>query len=331
MYLGRWLVLLAAVPLLLAGCRNRQSPLEPHSHASRDIASLWWGMLVGAAIVVGVVTLLVLVAALRARARRGGSEGESTSTKGLVFLGGFVVPILVLVTLFVLTLRTLPATSAPGTGKTALAIRVTGRQWFWDVEYLGHDAKTANEIHIPVKTTVRLEVRTRDVIHSFWVPELNRKIDTIPGRPNEIALRADRAGTYRGQCAEFCGLQHAHMAFLVVAEPRARFDAWLAGQSRPAATPVTKSQKAGLAVFSSAGCSGCHTIRGTPATGGVGPDLTHLASRSTLAAVTIPNSEGYLGGWIVDPQHLKPGNLMPGFDLPGNELQSLLDYLRSLK
>jgi cytochrome c oxidase subunit 2 len=169
------------------------------------------------------------------------------------------------------------------------------------------------------------------VIHSFWVPELNRKIDTIPGRDNGELLRADHAGVYRGQCAEYCGLQHAHMAFLVYADPPERFRAWLANMAKPSRPPRTALAREGEHVFLSAGCGGCHTIAGTSADGTLGPDLTHLASRSTIASVTLPNTKGYLGGWVLDPQHAKPGNKMPGFDLSGPELQGLLAYLTGLK
>ena len=320
---------LFVVPAARAG--DSQSTLRPHSHAARDIADLWWALLTGAAIVVFVVTLLVVIAALRALARRRDpAQDDARGVKAFVFVGGFVIPIVVLAALLALTLRTLPATSAPR-GKTDLTVRVTGRQWFWDVGYPGHRLKTANEIHIPVGRSVDLQARTRDVIHSFWVPELNRKIDMIPGRTNRILLRADRPGTYRGQCAEFCGLQHANMAFLVVAEPREQFRAWLARESKPAQPPRTGEARAGLRTFLSVGCSGCHAIQGTPANATVGPDLTHLASRETLAAATIPNTKGYLAGWILDPQHLKPGNRMPGLELTGTQLNDIVSYLESLK
>src|SRR5581483_7630457 len=164
-----------------------------------------------------------------------------------------------------------------------------------------------------------------------WVPELNRKIDTIPGRDNAEFLRADRPGVYRGQCAEFCGLQHAHMAFLVYADPPARFRAWLANMAKPRPAPATAETRKGEQVFLSYGCGGCHTIRGTSADGSLGPDLTHLATRSTIASVTLPNTKGYLGGWILDPQHAKPGNKMPGFNLSGPQVQALLDYLPELR
>jgi cytochrome c oxidase subunit 2 len=238
----------------------------------------------------------------------------------------------VLATLFAYTMRTLPSTSPPaGAGETAFTIDVVGRQWFWDVSYPGQDVRTANEIHIPVGVRVAVKVSTKDVLHSFWVPRLNRKMDMIPGQENTLLLEADAPGTYRGQCAEYCGLQHAHMAFLVVAEPRADFDAWLAAQSRPASAPTSESERRGRGVFLSSACADCHTVSGTDADARVGPDLTHFASRRTIGAGTIPNRKGYLGGWILDPQHLKPGNKMPGITFNGSDFQALLDYVESLR
>ncbi len=314
---------------VLAGCGSNQSALKPHSRASGQIDRLWWIMLAGSGVVVAIVIMLLVVAVARRHARR--DDANDGRAKLLILAGGVVAPILVLSALFALAVRTLPATSAPAAGRTALTVEVVGRQWFWDVRYPGNDVLTANEIHIPAGETVRLVARTADVIHSFWVPELNRKIDMIPGRRNAIALRADRPGVYRGQCAEFCGLQHAHMALLVYADPPARFRAWLSVQGKKARAPAGPAVRRGEQVFLDEGCSGCHAIRGTPADAHVGPDLTHLASRSTLAADTIPNTRGYLGGWILDPQHVKPGNRMPGFDLRGRELGYLLDYLQSLR
>jgi cytochrome c oxidase subunit II len=313
---------LAAV-LALAGCgSNRQSTLSPHSKAAGEIATLWWVMLIGAWIVFGVVVMLLAVAFIR---RRTQGSGDDRRARRLILIGGAVVPAVVLSALFALAIRTLPATSAPK-GRAALTVLVVGHQWFWEVRYQGTDAVTANEIHIPARTPVRLEVRSADVIHSFWVPELNRKIDLIPGRTNAVLLRADRVGIYRGQCAEFCGLQHANMAFEVFADPPARFRAWLARQARPAVAGGEGQQ-----VFLAFGCAACHTIRGTSADGDVGPDLTHIASRATLAAGTIPNNQGSLAAWIVDPQHIKPGNRMPALGIQGDQLQPLLAYLERLK
>jgi cytochrome c oxidase subunit 2 len=246
-------------------------------------------------------------------------------------VGGVAVPLAILVVLFVLTLSTLPSVSAPGRGDGDLVVEVVGRQYWWEVGYPDHGLVTANEIHIPTGTPVELRVRTADVIHSFWVPRLNRKIDMIPGRTNRILVRAEEPGVYRGQCAEFCGLAHAQMAFLVVAEAPSVFEAWLAGETGDAAAPASGSAALGQEVFLNSSCVSCHAIRGTSASATVGPDLTHVAGRRWLAAGTIPNTRGNLGGWIVDPQSIKPGNKMPPTNLSGPELQALLDYLESLE
>jgi cytochrome c oxidase subunit 2 len=321
-------VLLAPI---VAGCGERdQSTLAPKSDAAHDIARLWWIMLVASAVVFGVVLVLILVAVLRRR----GPEAPPTRGRGGLWIptvGGIAVPVVVLVGLFALTLRTLPKTSPVASSRTAFTIDVVGRQWFWDVTYPKSGVRTANELHIPVGMPVNVEVTSGDVVHSFWVPELNRKIDMIPGQTNRVTLEADRAGVFRGQCAEFCGLQHAHMAFFVVAQPKAAFDAWLARESKPAEPPATPELERGQQVLLGSACVYCHTIDGTTASGRIGPDLTHLASRRTIGAGLLPNARGYLAGWILDPQHLKPGNKMPGTDLSGAELQALLDYLESLR
>jgi cytochrome c oxidase subunit 2 len=222
-------------------------------------------------------------------------------------------------------------TEAPAASSTDLTIEAIGHQWYWEFRYPGTKAVTADEMHIPVDTRINLVATTADVIHSFWVPELNRKIDTIPGERNRILIYANQAGIYRGQCAEYCGLQHAHMSMLVFAEPKAQFRAWLRRQSAPAAAPHTPLERRGEDVFLNGACSSCHTIRGTSARGFVGPDLTHLASRTTLAGVAIPNSRSYLGRWITDSQHFKPGNQMPDLQLGSAQLRALVAYLGSLK
>jgi cytochrome c oxidase subunit 2 len=204
-------------------------------------------------------------------------------------------------------------------------------QWFWEIRYPGGRAVTANEIHIPVRTRVNVVATTADVIHSFWVPELNRKIDMIPGRNNRVLLYADQPGRYRGQCAEYCGVQHAHMSLYVFADPPARFRAWLAQQARPARAAITPAQRRGRRVFLTHQCESCHTLRGTPARGTVGPDLTHVASRTTLAALTIPNTRAELDAWLTDPQHVKPGNRMPALALAPADRQALVGDLESLR
>jgi cytochrome c oxidase subunit 2 len=183
---------------------------------------------------------------------------------------------------------------------------------------------------VPVGVPVRIHGTSVDVIHSFWVPSLHGKMDLIPGRQTQIWVQADRPGVYRGQCAEFCGYQHAHMGFVVVAEPREQFDAWLDAQRAPAAEPADDEERLGRDVFVNGTCAMCHTIRGTPAASRTGPELTHVGSRATLAAGTLPNQRGHLAGWIVDPQGIKPGVRMPQNRLAPHELNALLAYLEHL-
>jgi cytochrome c oxidase subunit II len=220
-------------------------------------------------------------------------------------------------------------------GHSALQIRVTGHQWWWEVQYRDslaqHWATTANEIHVPVGRPVVLELVSTDVIHSFWPPSLSGKRDLIPGRENSLWLQADKAGEYRGQCAEFCGHQHAKMGFLVVADPPDRFARWLAQQRDTAATPTESLAMRGQEVFLGTSCPMCHTIAGTPAGSRVGPDLTHLAGRRTIAAGTLANTRGNLAGWIINPQAFKPGAKMPATALSAPDLQALLAYLETLR
>jgi cytochrome c oxidase subunit 2 len=328
----------AAIPVaatsvvLLAGCGGGQSAVRPESEPEQRISDLFWVMLIGAAIGLGVVAVFLLLGWTRRRRPGLPGGGGDTAAGALVVVLGVAVPIVVLSALFWYSdVRVIGDTSAPAAASTALTVEVTGRQWFWEVRYPGTSAVTANEIHIPTGTRVNLVAKTADVIHSFWVPRLNRKIDMIPGHPNRILLTARRAGVYRGRCSEFCGLQHANMQLLVVAEPPAAFRRWLARTSAPAAETAGTAESRGRDVFLANACSGCHSIRGTEADGTVGPDLTHLMSRRTLAAGTIPNDPGDLAAWVHDPQHVKPGNRMPALALEGSDFQDLLAYLESLR
>jgi cytochrome c oxidase subunit II len=227
-------------------------------------------------------------------------------------------------------------TRRPTPDQQPVTIEAIGRQWWWEFRYENEPASrtfiTANEIRIPVGRPVIIKAKSLDVIHSFWVPNLHGKIDMVPGRTNVIWFQADEAGVYRGQCAEFCGLQHAKMAFMVIAEPEDRFNAWLEESIRPMpARPPGEFASPGEQVFVEAQCSMCHTVRGTGAWGQVAPDLTRIGSRRTLAAGTLPNTRGHLAGWILDPQRIKPGNFMPPTPLDPERLHALLDYLESLK
>ena len=258
-------------------------------------------------------------------------ESETVNVR-LVLIFGIGLPVVVLVALFtVADLFVIKETAAPAAGSTDMTIHVIGHQWWWEVRYPGTKAVTANEIHVPVGEPVRIVGTTADVIHSFWVPQLNRKIDLIPGRTNSVELEADQPNVYRGQCAEFCGLQHANMAFSVVAQPPPAFEHWLREVAKPASKPGSPPARAGQQVFMSSQCASCHTIRGTPALGTVGPDLTHLATRTDLAAGTIPNSHAWLERWLANPQAIKPGNVMPDLGLSRHQISDLVSYLEGLR
>jgi cytochrome c oxidase subunit II len=228
--------------------------------------------------------------------------------------------------------RTVSASLAP---RGNLTIEVTGTQWWWKVRYASGEPnrilQTANEIHIPIGQPIAIRGNSDDVIHSFWVPSLQGKRDLIPGRTTLEWLQADRPGEYRGQCAEFCGLQHAHMAFWVIAESPDQFNVWMDHQLQPAAEPSDEEIKRGQEIFLKSACILCHTIRGTDAAAQVGPDLTHFASRKTIAAGTLANTKGNLAGWIADPQNIKPGTHMATVPIQPAEMQPLTDYLESLK
>jgi cytochrome c oxidase subunit 2 len=218
---------------------------------------------------------------------------------------------------------------------SAVTIAVTGHQWWWELEYEdavpSRRAITANELHIPTNRPIALKVRSRDVIHSFWVPNLQGKRDLIPGYETAIWLQADRPGRYRGQCAEFCGLQHAHMAFDVVAEPQPDFDRWLDHLRQPAPEPTSDTERRGRELFMTGRCVTCHTIQGTAAQGLAAPDLTHVASRRAIGAGTLLNTPDHLAAWIANPQASKPGNQMPRNPLPREDLQALTAYLQALR
>jgi cytochrome c oxidase subunit 2 len=326
-----------AVPLLLTSCGGVQNTLNPHSHPAADIANLFWVMtgvsFGGLALVSG-----MLVYSWVRRNRRGTKRhpddphpGEQAGWRVVVGMG-FVFPLAVVAALFVVAdYAIIRVTQAPAASSTALTVQAVGHQWYWEFRYPGTGAVTADELHIPVDTRINLVATTADVIHSFWVPTLNRKIDTIPGRKNRILLYSNTTGVFRGQCAEFCGLQHAHMSMLVFVQRKQAFRAWLRKQAANAAPAATPLQRQGQDVFLHGACSSCHAIRGTSARGYVGPDLTHLADRTTLAGDTIPNTRGSLADWIVGSQHIKPGNQMPNITLSRPRLQALLAYLEHLR
>lgn len=309
-----------------------QSIIHPAGIQAQRISELWWTMFWVCAAVWFAVAIAALVAIRRGRHAAAADTTSSTITRNVAIAGGIsLVALLALLFQSVVIGRALDTLRTPD----ALRIQVTGNQWWWDVQYDNPvpslRVTTANEIHIPVGRPVVFNLVSSDVIHSLWIPNLQGKIDLVPGRLNELWLQADRAGVYRGQCAEYCGLQHAKMAFVVVAEPPEQFERWLTGNRASAPAPVTPEQQRGKDIVERGPCAMCHNITGTLAGGRTAPDLTHIASRSTLAAGSMPNMRGYLAGWIADPQAMKPGNRMPAPGLAADELQAVLAYLETLR
>ena len=331
----RWLPLLSAV--LLAACsRTSPSALDPKGPAASRIAGVWWLMLVISAAVVLFVGALLLFGLFR---KSGTSERDPDTEEvapprrwegRLLLYGGVVGPLIILAALWVITLRDLDFLAKP-LRSDALTVDVIGRLWWWEVRYPQQGIVTANEIHIPVGRPVRLRLTTNGVIHSFWVPQLAGKTDMVSGQTNTMWLQASKPGVYRGQCAEYCGRQHAHMIFFVIAEPPAAFDQWTIRETSDPSASTDRALARGQRVFETNACAGCHTIRGTSAKGRVGPDLTHFGSRRTIGAGTVPNTPGYRGAWIRDAQSIKPGSLMPPVQLSDADLAALIQYLGDLR
>jgi cytochrome c oxidase subunit 2 len=302
--------------------------LAPAGEGAERIADLFWVMSAGGA----VIWLLVVGAAVYAA--RINPAGHSVRLgNALLLWGGIVFPTLVLAGLLTYGLALMADLRAPGAG---LRLTVSGEQWWWRVDYHepGRDkpVTSANQIRLPRGQRVELELTSPDVIHSFWIPSLAGKLDMIPGRVNRLVVEPTRTGTFRGACAEFCGASHALMAFSVEVMEPAAFEAWLGQQAADAAEPATALAVRGRELFNQVGCGGCHTVRGTEAAGVIGPDLTHLASRPTLAAATLPNTHEALVRWITRTEAVKPGSLMPSFEaLPADHVEAIVAYLGGLE
>jgi cytochrome c oxidase subunit 2 len=321
--------------VLLGGCSGVQSALAPIGPSAQSLYDLFVVMLAGATII---WLLMMALAAFAWRTKT--SDPNSGWGHYFVLVGGIGFPVVVLSALLTYGLKLAPELRADD---GAIEIDVTGRQYWWEFRYprfagsptvrANADAVvTANELVLPVGQRVILNLRSEDVIHSFWVPALAGKLDLIPGRTNRLQIEASKTGNIRGQCAEFCGTSHAFMAFPVRIVTEIEFETWLTEQASNARDPVADLEQAGYELFFEKGCQACHAVRGTPAAGQIGPDLTHYGSRPTVAAGLIPNNPGTTAGWIAAAQDLKPGNAMPSFDtLSGRELRALSAYLASLK
>jgi cytochrome c oxidase subunit II len=318
------------VPLLLLvllGCGNASGVINPRGPIAAHINELWWILLIVAVLVCAPVLGLLFYALFHARTP--GTRPHQDLERRLVVGGGLVMPLIVLSAVFVMTIRsTVELSRNP---ETDLTIQVLGHQWWWEITYPELGVVTANEVYIPTGRNVRVELNTADVIHSFWVPELSGKVDLIPNHTTELWLNADASGAHLGFCAEFCGLQHALMKFQVIAVTPQDFDAWAVAQKSDAATPVETLAQRGMQVFLSNECGTCHNLRGTEAQGGKGPDLTHFASRRTIAAGTLKNTPDELERWIREPEKIKRGTTMPPTPMSDQDMQALLAYMETLR
>lgn len=304
------------------------SVLEPRGSAASSIDELWWLMFIlGTAVFLLVSFLLVYAVFVRGQTDRSNTSSSKAGMNWIIY-GGLLMPTVVLAIVFIFTVRTMHAIAH--TDNHDLTIQVVAHMWWWEVRYPDFNIVTANEIHIPVGYTVEFELSSFDVIHSFWVPQLGGKMDMIPGTTNSLQLQADEVGVYRGICAEFCGMQHAKMHYLVIAQTPEEFNEWLINQQQPAQEVTDASALRGQEVFFEVGCATCHAISGTRAVSAFGPDLTHIASRQTIGSGILPNNRGNLAGWVVNAQSVKPGSRMPPMEIPADDLQALLDYLATL-
>jgi cytochrome c oxidase subunit 2 len=316
------------------------SIFHPSSPEASAIYDLTFWVTVLCAVILLLVVGLIIHACIRFREKAGAPEPKQVHGSPLLETIWTAIPLLIVTALIFFMIKTMVTVSPSGpSGKPDLI--VIGHQWWWEVRYPlanGTEAITANEIHIPVGKRLQLELRSADVIHDFWVPDLGRKIDAIPGQPNSIWLEADRAGTFLGFCAEFCGTSHAWMQIRVMAESEPDYQAWLNRQASPAAAPVMASAKRGFEIFRGNTCMNCHSINNANGNGAessnaiqIGPDLTHLAGRETLVAGALKNTPDQLTQWLKNPDRIKPGAHMPVFGFKKDELYDLSSYLESLK
>ncbi|MFN2572533.1 MAG: c-type cytochrome [Gemmatimonadales bacterium] len=318
----------------MQGAHDVLNPASPQAAAIAHLARVFFAV-AGA---VWLVVLGFLATALLRPKRLGERDKDARLTRRHVVgvTGALVLSALALLSLGFIDYKTgRGIETARAISNDTVHVRLTGRQWWWQIQYEQrtppYRVTTANEMHIPVGRPVMLTLESSDVIHSFWAPNLHGKSDLVPSYSSGFLIQADTPGVYRAPCAEYCGVQHAKMALLVIAEPADSFAAWYANQMRDAAPPQTTAASAGRAVFLTKACPFCHTIRGTPSGGSVAPDLTHLATRGTLAAASILNHRAELAGWIANPQGIKPGNHMPANLVGGHDLNALLDYLETLR
>lgn len=306
---------------------------NPQSGRAGAIVDLTWVVLFFVALVFLVAEGLLVFAIVRYRGRGEGGEPRQIFGNRRLEIIWTAIPILILILVFVLTVRAMRVIAAPPPAGDALNVTVIGHQWWWEYRYPDLGIVTANELHIPAGKTVHVQLGSADVIHDFWVPQLGRKMDAVPGKINSFYIESDKPGAFDGACAEYCGTQHAWMRLKVIADAPADFDNWVQAQKTPGAQPASADALAGRGIFLSAtgNCASCHTINGTATLASVGPDLTHIGSRTTIGAGVLTNTPDNMARWLTNPQQVKPGNLMPDLRLTPDEVRALTAYLESLK
>jgi cytochrome c oxidase subunit 2 len=327
-------ILLISLPgaLLAAGCSGSPSVLQPGSNVTAQEAALYRIILIMAAVVFVVVEALLVYNLIVFRQRSDKDRAEPRQKYGNIRLEitWTVIPLLLVLTLFILTVRTMTAVAAPPPSGADVRINVIGHRWWWEFDYPDLGIKTANEFYVPVGKNIRLSLTSVDVIHSFWVPELSHKVDTIPGQQTELWFRTDQSGVYTGQCAEFCGENHANMRIKVLAVSDADFQSWVADQQKPLVQPTTDAQKKAYQLITKGICSSCHALGDNKPVQNIGPDLTHLMSRSVFAGATYPLNQATLREWLTDNQTMKPKNDM-AIKLSQAQIDELMAYLTTLK
>jgi cytochrome c oxidase subunit II len=329
------------VTLCFSSCAGIQNAINPAGPNAQNLSRLWWLMFIVCSIVY-VLVIIAMFLSLRGRTKEAAERGpvlhldtDSERRRQITVIVATAITVVILFVFLLASYSSGRALNLNDPTKNGLSIELTGHQWWWEARYDDVDASniftTANEIHIPVGVPVQFTLRSTDVNHSFWVPNLAGKKDLIPGKVTTMWLQADKPGVYRGQCAEYCGLQHAKMALWIVADPPEQFHAWRQNATQQAVQPASDLQKRGQQVFFSSTCVMCHAINGTPAGSNIGPNLTHVGSRNMIAAATLSNTRDHMTQWIKDSQTFKPGNKMPQNNLSDADLQALAEYLGSLK
>jgi cytochrome c oxidase subunit II len=336
--LTRWglaplLLVLSAV--IFGGCDSKTpNILDPAGPVAKTQSDLFWIILSIATVIFVIVTGVLVYSIIRFRDRPGAPEPRQTSGNTKLEIAWTIAPSLVLFLVLIFTISYMYKLAQPAAASSSVVhVEAIGHQWWWEFHYT--DASpvvvTGDELHVPVGTIVHVDLSSDNVIHSFWIPQLSGKTDVIPGHSNFLWFQADKVGQYRGECAEYCGVQHANMDFVVVADPPNQFQAWLTAQQASALAPVTAAQKAGQQNFLHLGCVACHTIAGLPANGKIGPNLTHFGGRLLIAGGVLSNTNQNLTTWLNDPQAVKPGNDMVIPHLSQQQVSDLVAYLESLK